>query len=443
MKMFKKIVSTFLVLLLILSLLSGCSSSSNSSKSSSKNSNTSQKTVTLRFMWWGGDDRHKATLDAISLYEKEHPNVKIIAEDSGYDGYLQKLVTELSGGTAPDIMQLDVPWVQEILSQGDFFVDLSQQKNIDVKAFDEKFLKAYSYYDNKLIGLPTGINNSTLYINKDFFDKFGISEKTVWNWDNFLETAKMVHQKDKNAYFLNADSQWCYFILKSYVIQRTGSQWINDDYTLGFDKKTLNDAFTYLNNLFEVGGIEPFSQSAPFELKPDQNPLWLNGQIGTFWDWSSIYAINKSNIKNLVLTLPPIAPDAKQSGIEVRPSQLIAINKNSKNIEEAANFLNWFFTDPEAIKILKDVRGIPATENARKILTDNNELDEKLNELVTNALEKMSIPENAISQNQEIEKLSRDIIQQLNYKQLTPDQATNKLINSYNEKLSELKKQSK
>lgn len=111
MKMFKKIVSTFLVLLLILSLLSGCSSSSNSSKSSSENSNTSQKTVTLRFMWWGGDNRHKATLDAISLYEKEHPNVKINAEYGGVTDYLQKLITQLSSGTAPDLVQIDVTWL--------------------------------------------------------------------------------------------------------------------------------------------------------------------------------------------------------------------------------------------------------------------------------------------------------------------------------------------
>ena len=31
------------------------------------------KEVTLRFSWWGGDARHKATLDVIKLYEKKIP----------------------------------------------------------------------------------------------------------------------------------------------------------------------------------------------------------------------------------------------------------------------------------------------------------------------------------------------------------------------------------
>lgn len=441
MKMFKKIVSTFLVLLLILSLLSGCSSSSNSSKSSSENSNTSQKTVTLRFMWWGGDNRHKATLDAISLYEKEHPNVKINAEYGGVTDYLQKLITQLSSGTAPDLVQIDVTWLQQLFSQGDFFADLNKLKDIDVSAFDQNFLKSYCYVDNKLIGLPTGINNSTMYINKDFFDKFGIDDKTVWTWDNLLQTAKMVHEKDKNAYLLDADSTICDYILVTYVGQKTGNQWVNDDYTLGFDKQTLTEAFKYLNSLFEAGAIEPFSQSAPYEGKPDQNPLWLNGQTGMLWNWSSIYANVKFNIKNLSMALPPIDPNAKQTGIVVRPSQLIAINKDSKNMDEAAKFLNWFFTNSEAIKTLKDVRGVPATENARKILSDNNLLDSVLTDNANQAMEKMSPPENGISGNQELEKINTDIIQELAYKKITPEQAADKLINTYKQKLPEIKNQ--
>lgn len=441
--MFKKLTSLLISLLLIISLVAGCSSSSNSS-SSSKNSsenNTNQKTVTLRFMWWGGDARHKATLDAISLYEKEHPNVKINAEYGGVTDYLQKLITQLSSGTAPDLIQIDVTWLQQLFSQGDFFADLSKLKDINVNAFDQNFLKNYCYVNNKLIGLPTGINNSAMYINKDFFNKFGIDDKTVWTWDNLLQTAKMVHEKDKNAYLLDADSTICDYILVTYVGQKTGNQWVKDDYTLGFDKQTLTEAFKYLNDLFEVGAIEPFSQSAPYEGKPDQNPMWLNGQTGMLWNWSSIYAGVKANIKNLSLALPPIDPNAKQTGIVVRPSQLIAINKDSKNIDEAAKFLNWFFTDTDAIKTLKDVRGVPATVDARKILSENNLLDSTLTDNANQAMEKMAPPENGISGNQELEKINTDIIQELAYKKITPEQAADELINTYKQKLPELKSQ--
>lgn len=203
----------------------------------------------------------------------------------------------------------------------------------------------------------------------------------------------------------------------------------------------MTEAFKYLNDLFEVGAIEPFSQSAPYEGKPDQNPMWLNGQTGMLWNWSSIYAGVKANIKNLSLALPPIDPNAKQTGIVVRPSQLIAINKDSKNIDEAAKFLNWFFTDTDAIKTLKDVRGVPATADARKILSENNLLDSTLTDNANQAMEKMVPPENGISGNQELEKINTDIIQELAYKKITPEQAADELINTYKQKLPELKSQ--
>ena len=31
----------------------------------------------LRFSWWGGDDRHEATLNAIKLWADKHPEIKI------------------------------------------------------------------------------------------------------------------------------------------------------------------------------------------------------------------------------------------------------------------------------------------------------------------------------------------------------------------------------
>ena len=36
--------------------------------------------VTLRFMWWGGDERAQATLDVIDKFEQEYPWITVEAE---------------------------------------------------------------------------------------------------------------------------------------------------------------------------------------------------------------------------------------------------------------------------------------------------------------------------------------------------------------------------
>ncbi|WP_056989955.1 ABC transporter substrate-binding protein [Lacticaseibacillus camelliae] len=83
--------------------LAACTSNKNSG-SSGDNGN---KKVTIRFSWWGNADRHKATLKAIKAFEKKNPNIKVKAEYSGWDGFDQKMATQISGGTEADLMQLN------------------------------------------------------------------------------------------------------------------------------------------------------------------------------------------------------------------------------------------------------------------------------------------------------------------------------------------------
>ena len=48
----------------------------------------------LRFSWWGGDDRHDATLKAIDLWNKIHPEISITPEYGGWDGWTEKTVSQ-------------------------------------------------------------------------------------------------------------------------------------------------------------------------------------------------------------------------------------------------------------------------------------------------------------------------------------------------------------
>lgn len=101
-------------------------------------------------MWWGDDVRHQATLDVIEQYEKDHPNVTIEAEYGGYDGYFEKLTTQLSGGTAADIIQYNANTVSDLMAIGDVFVNLEDYKDVlDTSDFDQGFIENFSYYDGK------------------------------------------------------------------------------------------------------------------------------------------------------------------------------------------------------------------------------------------------------------------------------------------------------
>ena len=76
----KKLVCLCLALMLVLSAMSALAAD----------------TAQLRFVWWGSDARHEATLAAVARYCELYPNVQIDCEYQGYDGYQQKLMTQIA-----------------------------------------------------------------------------------------------------------------------------------------------------------------------------------------------------------------------------------------------------------------------------------------------------------------------------------------------------------
>jgi oligogalacturonide transport system substrate-binding protein len=254
----RKHLSVVILLMLILTLfLSACSGKKDASTPAGSNDGV-KKQVSLRMSWWGGETRHKATLKAIALYESLHPNVKIEGEYGGFDGYLEKLTTQLAGRTAPDIMQIDIAYLGPFFKQIDLFVDFYTNKQVDITGFDQAFLKGLASPTGKLIGLPTGINAASFYINKTVADKVGIDYTKQLTWDRLVEEGKKLHDSNKNMYLLNAPpGDVAVFIFEPYLFNLTGNRLVNDDYTIGFDKDALVKTFKYISSLYDNNVLQP------------------------------------------------------------------------------------------------------------------------------------------------------------------------------------------
>ena len=88
------------------------------------------KTVNLKMSWWGGDARHKQTLEAIKLFEEKYPEIKVKPEYGGWQGWQEKVTTQIVGNTSPDVMQINWNWIDLFSKDGDGFYDLNKVKDI-------------------------------------------------------------------------------------------------------------------------------------------------------------------------------------------------------------------------------------------------------------------------------------------------------------------------
>jgi oligogalacturonide transport system substrate-binding protein len=233
----KKMISILLTIMLLLVAFSACTGSTpagNDAPDPTKAASAPEKPedITLRVSWWGPEARHQATLEVMEMYEKLNSHVKLQGEYGDWNGWYDKLLTQIAGGTAPDVMQVNDRWYYDFTSNKQVVIDMNTLTDyVDLTTFDKNFLDTYCSYNGILLGVPLGVNGTGMLYNKDFFAKYGIPEDTVWTWDNLMEIGIEVHKKDSNAYLLCSDPNEMMTLMRAYIKQKIGTQLIADDYT--------------------------------------------------------------------------------------------------------------------------------------------------------------------------------------------------------------------
>lgn len=437
----KKVLSVMCAFAMVISL-AACGSGAEGNKDQGEKESSSGDEVTLRFSWWGGDTRHQATLEVIELYESKNPGVKIEAEYGGADGYKDKRMTEMAGKNAPDIMQIDSPWLYEMQTQFEAFADLSQFDDVlNTDGFDADFVSAHGAVNDVTYGLPTGINGTYMLMNTAVLDAAGVDANQEWTWESLAKDGAKIHAADPEAYFLNLDQHsLTYHVLRPYIKQLTGEQFMNEDYTIGFTEEQLVESLTYIKRLFDDGVMEPASESFMYIDAFYDNPIWVNNKVGADIDWTSSLSARVAGFADTAaISTVPKMKGAKDTGVLVRPAQLLCISNTSEHQEEAAKFLDFFFNDEEAISILKLERSVPATEAAREQLAESGDLDELVNAAVNLALENAGATENSVAQDMQLENILTDAVENIGYATASPEEIAKETYALLESKLEELK----
>ena len=122
----------------------------------------------------------------------------------------------------------------------------------------------------------------------------------------------------------------------------------------------------------------------------------------------------------------PVQTDASKQlndGYSLEPPQLMCVNKNSEHVEEAVEFLDYFFNDEEAAATLKDLRSVPPTENAQKICEEQGLVDELVIQSVELMSDKNGVYEMGLTTDAEIGAAFKTMIESVIYEESTPEEA--------------------
>lgn len=401
---------------------------------------TGGEPVTLRFSWWGSDSRHQALLAVIEAYEAKNPNVTVEAEYQGYDGYYEKIMTTLSSNTAPDIIQLSKEWLPDIQGAKHYLADLSALP-VDLTTLKDRLLEIAGTYEGEAILFPCTVGGSVTYVNTDFASQYGIDLTKTYTWPEIMELGQSIHQQDSEAYLMTADADMLNRLyVQPYLVQKTGKPLVDEDtYTLNFTEADAAEAFQTVLDLYSTNTLEPFGEAATFAGQADQNNKWINGKIGMIVDYTGSATKYIASIDSPLDVMPmPVAEGAKNSGVAYSGDRGFAINDNSANKEEAAKFLDFLMNDPEAIALCKTDVGYCPTKQSDDILIEAGVVSEVQKKSVEIS-EPNSYTNNMISGNTELEVIRKDLIQEVIYGDVTPEEAAKELVEQSQEILDELK----
>ena len=429
----KKILGTLLSVLLVSSVLAGCSDSAGGSPAddstpgalSSQDSGVGGDSIVLRYSWWGGDDRHEATLKNIEAYEALHPDIHIEPEYGAYSGYLDKLYVQLASRTVPDLVSIDGKWVPDMMrNYRDSFVNL-RELPIDLSGFDPEFMSLICGDESFILGVSMGTNTYGVYYSPAFFEKFGLGDPTNWGWEDYIEAGIQVQQQDPESHLLYNILNNYGYIFKYRIKQKTGLDIVSDDLKLQFTKEDATEAWEYILQLVETGTVPSFEESMPYAANyPNEVPKWLEGKYGMhITQGSNLSAqVNGTPFEVKTANLPVLA-DAKDIGWPVSSSQVIGVYAYGEHIDEAAAFLDWYVNDESAMRTTGDTRGLPSNARAVALLEEEDSLMPQMVEFLERYEAQGNSAENTATVNSAILELTCEFAQQVAYKKMTPEEA--------------------
>lgn len=333
----------------------------------------------LTFTWWGNPVRNENTSALLSAYQEANPEVSIEEQPGEWASYWDRLATQTAGGTAPDVIQMDMAYISEYGARG-ALLDLAEH-GIDVSKFVEGTADSGDL-EGQTFGVNAGINTPTVMVRKDILDELGIEipDDTTWTWDDWLALGTEISEASGGevvgtSTFISSDAMF------SGWLRQQGKELFVSGNQPGF---AVEDVVTWLEfhqQFADAGAIPTASEiTEDSSVAFDQGAFIVgNTAMNVYWS-NQLQAVAEASGGDIaMLRFPSIDGDATTRKAWYKASMLWSVSATTQNPEAAVELINWIVNSPDAGAIELAERGIPAnTEVAESISADLSENQQRV-----------------------------------------------------------------
>ncbi len=298
--------------------------------------------------------------DVVKAFEAANPGVKVNFTTGGADQYQQQIRTQLSSGTAPDVMTVwpgngNAMTVFRAAKNG-YLLDLSDRpwagKQPDA-------IKKVSQYDGKTYTGVFGVNGIGAIYNQQAMDKAGLTPPTTWT--GLLDFCKAAAGKGTPAFALGIQDLWV-SQLAVYALVATTVYGADPD----FDKKMQAGEATFASS--------PWTTALAKQNEMDKAGCFQKNPLGTSYEASQtlaatgktlgiiqgnwVVALLKGKNPSGTFTLKalPATDDAATFIMPAAAGAGYGVNAKAKNKDLAIKFVDYVMS-PEGMSLFNKKQG--------------------------------------------------------------------------------------
>lgn len=287
-------------------------------------------------------------------YEKANPGDSIKIEVVNWDTLLQKLQTDISGGTNADLAIIGTRWLLDFVKD-DMAEPLDGYMNA---AFKNRFIGAFlapGQISGKTYGLPIAASARALYYNKETLTKAGFPNGPR-TWDDVIAASKKIKATGGYGFGLQGkeietDVYWYYSLWTN------GGEVVGKDGKAAFASPAGIKAATLYKSMIDQGLTQPGVTNYSRE---DVQNLFKQGRVGMMITAPFLIGQLKKEAPGLKYGIAPVPKGSANATYAVTDSMVMF--KNSKVKKTAWKFLDFLFTKDPRVAFTSGEGFLPTTK---------------------------------------------------------------------------------
>ena len=341
--------------------LSGCQQGS---ASNNESENAEGGPVTLQFQSLSDQPTTQAAVKSIvDEWNTENEDVQVKIVQAGWDGTFDKLITQFTGGTAPDIIHYEASSIASFATDG-YLADLTDHIDEDLKSDISEGIWDSVTQDGEIIAYPSTLQSYMVFANADLLKAAGVEIPSgdTMTWEELQTIAQATTTGGNYGIGWGLGSPTATMMSLS----------------LGFDGGFFDGEGTDAS--IEVGDSELavpelIHEMAYTDKSIEPTSLTQSGSdvLASFYGGKVAMTVQGSfqatNIANDApegfnwVALPPLEGSA--GAIQAANPQTYSVNVDSEYVEESADFLNFFMSAENLASIAYADALIPSSSSAR------------------------------------------------------------------------------